>query len=131
MQYVIWADEKIFVLNQRPNRKNDGVWSKVISRQIVETNDRNGKKVMMFVAIVDGQIPILHAFVDENCSNQSVNGASYLKLLQDVVWPADTGGSKMEPPPSLHNFGQGVPSQKVQWSGDQSRNPNLMASAFP
>lgn len=88
VQNVIWTDEKIFVLNQRPNRKNDGVWSKVNPHQIVETNDRNGKKVMMFVAIVDGQIPIVHAFVDENCSNQSVNGASYLNLLQDVVWPA-------------------------------------------
>ena len=25
---VIWTDEKIFVLNPRPNRKNDGVWCK-------------------------------------------------------------------------------------------------------
>ena len=23
---VVWADEKIFILNQRPNRKNDGLW---------------------------------------------------------------------------------------------------------
>ena len=88
VQKVIWTDEKIFVLNQKPNRKNDGLWSKVNPHQIVETNDRNAKKVMMFVAIVDGHIPIVHAFVDEDCNNQSVNGASYLKLLQDVVWPA-------------------------------------------
>ena len=27
VQKIIWTDEKIFVLNQRPNRKNDGTWS--------------------------------------------------------------------------------------------------------
>ena len=42
----------------------------------------------------------------------------------------NTGGSKIEPSPSLQNFGQGVPFQEVQWSGYQSSNPNLLASAF-
>lgn len=88
VQNVIWTDEKIFVLNQKPNRKNDGTWNKENPHKIVETNDRNGKKVMMFVAVVDGQIPIVHAFLDEDDKNQSVNGACYLDLLQDVVWPA-------------------------------------------
>ena len=88
VQNVIWTDEKFFVLNQKPNRKNDGTWNKENPHKIVETNDRNGKKVMMFVAVVDGQIPIVHAFLDEDDKNQSVNGACYLDLLQDVVWPA-------------------------------------------
>ena len=42
----------------------------------------------MFVAVVAGQIPIDHAFLDEDNRNQSVNGSCYLDLLQDVVWPA-------------------------------------------
>ena len=44
----------------------------------------NGQKIMIFVAIVDGQIPIVHAFD----KSQTVNGACYLVLLKEVVWPA-------------------------------------------
>lgn len=81
---VVWTDEKIFVLNQRPNRKNDGVWCKENPHDLVQTNDRNGQKIMIFVAIVDGQIPIVHAFD----KSQTVNGACYLEFLKEVVWPA-------------------------------------------
>ena len=81
---VFWTDEKIFVLNPRPNRKNDGVWCKENPHDFVQTNDRNGQKIMIFVAIVDGQIPIAHAFD----KSQTVNGASYLVLLKEVVLPA-------------------------------------------
>ena len=48
---VVWTDEKIFVLNQRPNRKNDGVWSKENPHDLVQTNDRNGQKIRIFVAM--------------------------------------------------------------------------------
>ena len=91
VQKIIWTDEKIFVLNQRPNRKNDGTWSTENPHQALEVNDRNGKKIMMFVAIVDGSIPIVHAFMGDNGKSQSVNGECYLKLLQDVAWPALRG----------------------------------------
>ena len=63
VQQVIWTDEKIFVLNQRPNRKNDGTWSSENPHKVLEVNNRNGKKMMTFVAIVDGHIPIVHAFM--------------------------------------------------------------------
>ena len=33
--------------------------------------------------------------------------------------------------PSLYKFGEGVHPQEIQWSGHQSRNPNLLASLFP
>lgn len=87
-QRIIWTDEKFFVLHQRPNRKNDGKWAQRNPHEIVETNDRNDKKIMMFVAIVDGRIPVVHAFIDENGRSVSVNGSCYLQLLQDTVWPA-------------------------------------------
>ena len=48
------------------------------------TNDRNGEKIMIFVAIVDGQISIVHAFD----KSQTENGTCYLALLKEVVWPA-------------------------------------------
>ena len=54
----------------------------------METNDRNGQKIMIFVAIVNGLIPIVHAFVGDDGRNQSVNGNVYLELLNEVVWPA-------------------------------------------
>ena len=43
---VIWTDEKIFVLHQKPHRKNDGRWSRENPRDVIECNDRNDKKVM-------------------------------------------------------------------------------------
>ena len=84
---VIWTDEKYCCLKQKPHRKNDGFWALNNPHEVVETNDKNGLKVMIFVAIVDGKVPIVHAFIDENGRRESVNGDCYLKLLQENVWP--------------------------------------------
>ena len=80
---VIWTDEKIFVLHQKTRRKNDGRWSAENPRDIAECSDRNGGKVMIFVAIVDGKIPIVHEFIDDNGRRISVDGSCCLALLQD------------------------------------------------
>ena len=42
---------------------------------------------MIFVAITDGGIPIVHPFIDDEGRLASVNGAVYLELLRDIVWP--------------------------------------------
>ena len=86
-QRVMWTDEKFFVLRQRPNRKNDGIWSRSNPHEIIETNDRNRTKVILFVAIVGGKIPIVDAFIDHTGRTLSVNGSCYLALLKEVVWP--------------------------------------------
>ena len=39
-------------------------------------------------SVVNGKIPIVHLFIDENERSVSINGSCYLKLLQDTVWPA-------------------------------------------
>ena len=39
---------------------------------------------MIFVALINGMTPIIHAFIKEEGDVISVNGASYLKLLQEV-----------------------------------------------
>ena len=44
VQKTIWTDEKFFVFNPKPNRKNDGKWCKNNPHQIIESNDRNAKK---------------------------------------------------------------------------------------
>ena len=85
MQQVIWTDEKIFVLNQRPNRKNDGTWSSENPHKVLEVNNRHGKKMMIIVAIVDGHIPIAHAVMGEDGKSQSVNGDHYQQLIEDVA----------------------------------------------
>ena len=46
-----------------------------IPHEIVETNNRNDLMVMMFVAIVDGKIPIVLAFIDDDGRRVSVNGS--------------------------------------------------------
>ena len=55
-----------------------------IPNEIVETKNRNDLNVMMFV---DGNIPIVHAFIDDDGRQVSVNGSCYLNLLKEVVWP--------------------------------------------
>ena len=85
MQRVIWTDEKLFVLHHKPHRKNNGKWSRENPHEIIESNDRNDQKVMIFVVIVEGKIPLDHAFIDERGGKISVNGGCYLKLLQDRV----------------------------------------------
>ena len=52
----------------------------------VKMNDKNNQKVMIFVAIVHGTSPIVHAFLDLDGNKVSVNGVSYLDLLQKTVW---------------------------------------------
>ena len=42
---------------------------------------------MIFVAIMEGKSPLVHAFSDERGGKITVNGDCYLKLLQDRVWP--------------------------------------------
>ena len=73
-QRIIWTEEKFFALYQRSNRKNDGKWTQRNPHEIVETDNRNNKQIMMFVAIVDGRIPVMHAFIDANGRFFSVNG---------------------------------------------------------
>ena len=87
MERVIWTDEKIFVLHQKPNRRNDGRWAAKNPYEIIECNNRNDDKVMIFVAIAEGRVAIVHPFLDEEGRRVSVDGACYLKLLQDHVWP--------------------------------------------
>ena len=47
--------------------------------------------MIFFVAIVDGHIPIVHAFMGEDGKSQSVNGDRYQQLIKDVAWPALRG----------------------------------------
>lgn len=81
VQRVIWMDEKIFVLHHKTHRKNDGRWSAENPRAIVECNDRNDEKVMIFVAIVDGKILIVHEFIDDDGRRVSVDGSCYLAAI--------------------------------------------------
>ena len=39
---------------------------------------------MIFVAIVNGQVPVVHAFMDENGRRKIVNGDCYLNFLQET-----------------------------------------------
>ena len=87
---VIWTEEKYFCVNQKPRRKNEGFWAFNNPHEVVdnvEADDRIVLKVMIFIAIVDGKVSIVHAFIAENGRRKSVNGDCYLKLLRENVWP--------------------------------------------
>ena len=78
---VLWSDEKWFALQHDPNRKNDVMWAPSNPHLLAECKSRHGQKVMAWLGVVDGRC-LLHWFTG------SVNGDSYLHMLQTVVWPA-------------------------------------------
>lgn len=79
--HVLWSDEKWFVLQQEPNCKNDVMWAPSNPHLIAQGKDHHGQKVMAWLGVVDGKC-LLHWF------SGTVNGDSYLQMLQTVVWPA-------------------------------------------
>ena len=80
----IWTND--FCINQKTHRKNDGFWSAHNLNEIIECNDKNYLKVIIFANIVDGKMLVGHAFIIENGRRESVNGDCYLKLLQETIW---------------------------------------------
>ena len=82
---ILWSDEKWFVLNQAPSRKNDVMWGPENPNQVVACKKAHGAKVMAWVGIVDGVVLPVHWF------EGSVDGPTYLGMLQTMVWPAIRG----------------------------------------
>ena len=76
----MWSDEKWFVLKQHPNSQNERCWAPCDPGVEIECREQGGQKVMCWCGVVDGKI-IIHWF-DQNVS---VNGDTYLEMLQDVV----------------------------------------------
>ena len=80
MDDILWSDEKWFVLNQSPNRKNDGIWGPMGTENVWATKKAHGQKIMAWCGMIRGRV-ILHWF------EGGVDGDTYLQMLQDVVWP--------------------------------------------
>ena len=55
----------------------------------VKMNDRNNQVIV----IVHGMVPIVHVFLYFDGNKVSVDGVSYLDLLQEVFWPEITDRS--------------------------------------
>ena len=43
---------------------------------------------MIFVAIVNGKVPVVHAFMDETGRRKIVNEDYYLNFLLENIWPS-------------------------------------------
>ena len=73
---------KIFLPYSRATqtKSHTKIWSSENPYEIVESNNRNDGKVMIFVTSVVGKAPIVHSFVDENGKNVTVIGTCYLDL---------------------------------------------------
>lgn len=82
---VIWSDEKWFMLQQPPNRKNTVFWAPTNPHTLIPCKKAHPTKVMAWVGIVDGRCLAVHWF------EGPVNGEEYLKMLQTVMWPAVRG----------------------------------------
>ena len=76
-----------FMLDQKPHSKRDGKWSNSNPLEIIVTNDRNGAKVMIFVANVNGKFPIVHLFIIDEDYPDSVNSPD-LNPLDFHFWYA-------------------------------------------
>jgi inhibitor of nuclear factor kappa-B kinase subunit alpha len=86
-QHVVWTDEKWFVLKNAPNKKNDHFWSPINPHAVVDCKIQGGVKMMTWAAMIDGRFLPLHWFIDEQNRSVSVDGAQYLRVLQEVMWP--------------------------------------------
>ena len=73
------------MLESSPHRKHDGTWPLTNPNEIVESNIRNDEKVMIFVAIVNDRVPVVHAFMGENGRRKIVNGYCYLSFMQENI----------------------------------------------
>ena len=78
---------KILLSPPKTKPQNDGVWLEINPHKILETNNRNDVKVMIFVAITDKIIPVVHPFVNKDGNLRSVNSLWYPTLLRDTIWP--------------------------------------------
>ena len=79
---VIWSDEKWFVRRTRPNKQNERYWEPFDPEIEVDCRVQGDEKVMCWCGLINGKI-IIHWFN----KNESVNGATYLKMLKTAVWP--------------------------------------------
>ena len=79
---ILWSDEKWFVLDQAPNRKNGVIWGPQNTRNVVPCKKAHGQKVMAWVGIIDGSVLPVHWF------EGNVTSSSYLDMLKTKVWPA-------------------------------------------
>lgn len=80
--FVVWSDEKWFVLNQSPNRQNERYWAAQNPNIEVCCRIQGDRKVMCWAGLVNGRV-IIHWLE----GGKSVNGDSYLEMLKNVVLP--------------------------------------------
>ena len=80
--FVIWSDEKWFMLKQSPNKQNEYFWYPFAPKIECEWCGQGGLKVMVWAGLVNGKV-IIHWFD----ANVLVNGETYLEMLKFVVWP--------------------------------------------
>ena len=66
MRRILGTDEKFFVLYQKRHRQKDGKLSRENILEIIASNDRKDKRVVIIVVIVEEKISLAHAFIDEN-----------------------------------------------------------------
>jgi hypothetical protein len=84
---VVFGDEKWWVLDAEPNKKNSRFWSPVLPNDILETKYQGKSKVMSWVGILDGEILGPFWFLDDNGRSITVNQETYLQMLREKLWP--------------------------------------------
>ena len=80
--FVVWSDEKWFVLNQSPSRQNERYWATQNPNIEVSCRIQGDRKVMCWAGLVNGTV-IIHWMK----GGRSVNGDSYLEMLKKVMLP--------------------------------------------
>jgi transposase len=78
---ILFSDEAIFYLNGHVNRHNMRYWSDSNPHWVSDTNAQGDKRVMVWCGILGDQVIGPYFF------DQSVNGSTYLQLLENKIWP--------------------------------------------
>ena len=85
---IIWTDENFFCLHKNLIEKTTECGQmKILEISAKQKIGMMLKKWMLFVAIINGMVLVVLAFLNDDGHLSSVNGASYLRLLQDIIWP--------------------------------------------
>jgi len=86
-QLVCFSDEKWFVLHPSPNSQTDRYWAPAHPEEETVCRFQGDSKVMGWVALVDGKALRVRWMEDDEGRPMSVNGARYLAMVRDDVWP--------------------------------------------
>ena len=80
--------------------------------------------MILFNAIVDGKVPLVDPFVDENGRKSTLNGTGYLEFFCEEIWPTFHSSATRKGYGWMQDRNKKVSRRKVPRQSDQARHRN-------